>query len=131
MDTMQIMDITDARTFIAVVEAGSVSGAARELHLTQPAVSRRLQRLEQAVGALLIDRRKRPFALTDIGQAAVEHCRRLVATRDELKSLAQSGTVTTRECRIGVAHALTELALAEPLDEMRRSFPAVVLRLHT
>jgi DNA-binding transcriptional LysR family regulator len=54
---MRNTDISDARTFIAVVEAGSVSRAARELHLTQPAVTRRVQRLEQAVGAQLIDRR--------------------------------------------------------------------------
>lgn len=128
---MQNMDIQDARSFIAVVEAGSISRAARELHLTQPAVTRRVQRLEQAVGAQLIDRSKRPFALTDIGQAAVERCRRLVSTQDELKSLAQAGALPTRECRIGVAHALTELALIEPVDEMRQAFPAVVVRLYT
>jgi DNA-binding transcriptional LysR family regulator len=128
---MQKMDIGDARTFIAVVEAGSVSRAARELHLTQPAVPRRVQRLEQAIGAQLIDRRKRPFALTEIGQAALERCRRLVSTRDELKSLAQSGSLLTRECRIGVAHALTELALIEPVDELRAAQPSVVLRLYT
>jgi DNA-binding transcriptional LysR family regulator len=128
---MQKMDIGDARTFVAVVEAGSVSRAARELHLTQPAVTRRVQRLEQAIGAQLIDRRKRPFALTEIGQAALERCRRLVSTRDELKSLAQSGSLLTRECRIGVAHALTELALVEPVDELRAAQPSVVLRLYT
>jgi DNA-binding transcriptional LysR family regulator len=131
MGTMPIMDIRDARTFIAVVDAGSVSRAARELHLTQPAVTRRVQRLEHAVGAQLIDRRKRPFALTDIGQAAIERCRRLVSTRDELTSLAQGGIAPTREFRIGVAHALTELALIEPIDEMRQAFPAVVARLYT
>ena len=128
---MRNMDIQDARSFIAVVEAGSVSRAARELHLTQPAVTRRVQRLEQAVGAQLIDRSKRPFALTDIGQAAVERCRRLVSTQEELKSLAQGGALPTRECRIGVAHALTELALVEPIDDMRQAFPAVVVRLYT
>jgi DNA-binding transcriptional LysR family regulator len=128
---MQNMDINDARTFIAVVEAGSVSRAARELHLTQPAVTRRVQRLEQAIGAQLIDRRKRPFALTDVGQAAIERCRRLVATRDELKALAQAGALPTRECRIGVAHALTEFALTEPIDELRTVYPSVVVRLFT
>jgi len=129
---MRTMDITDARTFIAVAEAGSISRAARELHLTQPAVTRRIQRLEHAIGARLIDRRKRPFALTDVGQAAIERCRRLVSTRDELKALAQGGAaLPTRECRIGVAHALTEIALTQPVDDLLDSFPAVVLRLAT
>jgi DNA-binding transcriptional LysR family regulator len=125
------MDITDARTFVVVAECGSIVQAARELHLTQPAVTRRIQRLEQAIGAQLIDRRKRPFALTEIGQAAIERCRRLVGMRDELRSLAQAGSQPSRECRIGVAHALTEVALTEPVDELRRAFPAVVLRLST
>jgi DNA-binding transcriptional LysR family regulator len=128
---MRQMDISDARTFVVVAECGSISRAARELHLTQPAVTRRVQRLEQAIGAQLVDRRKRPFALTEIGQAAVERCRRIVGMRDELKSLAQSGPHPSRECRIGVAHALTELALSEPVDELRKSFPSVVLRLST
>ena len=131
MTSMLRMDISDARTFIAVVEAGSVSRAARELHLTQPAVTRRVQRLEQAIGAQLIDRRKRPFALTEIGQAALEKCRRLVSTRDELRALAQGGALPTRECRIGVAHAMTELALVEPIDEMRKAHASVVVRLYT
>jgi DNA-binding transcriptional LysR family regulator len=128
---MRRMDISDARTFVVVAECGSIVRAARELHLTQPAVTRRVQRLEQAIGAQLIDRTKRPFALTEMGQAAVERCRRLVGVRDELRSLAQAGPQPTRECRIGVAHALTELALTEPIDELRKSFPAVVLRLST
>lgn len=125
------MDISDARTFVVVAECGSIVRAARELHLTQPAVTRRVQRLEQAIGAQLIDRRKRPFALTDIGQAAIERCRRLVGVRDELRSLAQAGSQPARECRIGVAHALTELALSEPVDLLRKFFPSVVLRLST
>ena len=37
----------------------------------------------------------------------------------------------SRECRIGVAHALTELALTEPVDELRNAFPTIVLRLST
>jgi DNA-binding transcriptional LysR family regulator len=131
MRNMRRMDISDARTFVVVAECGSIVRAARELHLTQPAVTRRVQRLEQAIGAQLIDRKKRPFALTEIGQAAVERCRRLVGVRDELRSLAQVGREPTRECRIGVAHALTELAMTEPINELRKSFPAVVLRLST
>jgi DNA-binding transcriptional LysR family regulator len=128
---MLIMNSDDVRTFVAVVEAGSISGAARELYLSQPAVSRRVQRLEQAIGVPLIDRRKRPFALTDVGRAAVERCRRLLSATDELKGLAEGGVLPTQELRMGVAHALTEFALAEPVDAMRREFPAVAVRLHT
>lgn len=125
------MNIDDVRTFVAVIDSGAISRAARDLHLTQPAVTRRVQRLEHAVGAPLIDRTRRPFALTEVGRAAVEQCRRLLSTTDALKALAQADVVPSRELRVGVAHALTELTLVEPLDDTRRAFPAVAWRLYT
>jgi DNA-binding transcriptional LysR family regulator len=128
---MRNMDISDIRTFVAVIDAGSVSRAARELYLTQPAVTRRLQRFELAVGTPLIDRSRRPLALTEAGRAAVEQCRRLVSTADELRTLAQGDLVPSREIRVGVAHALTEFALCDPVDQLRRDVPSVVLRLQT
>jgi DNA-binding transcriptional LysR family regulator len=123
--------IDDVRTFVAAVETGSVSAAAHALHLTQPAVTRRLRRLEDALGIALIDRRRRPFALTDAGQTLLLRCRRLLAAADDLKTLGDERLVPLRELRIGVAHALTEVALTDPVDEVRRAFPAAILRLHT
>lgn len=125
------MHIDDVRTFVAAVQAGSVSAAANELHLTQPAVTRRLRRLEDALGVALIDRRRRPFALTDAGRTMLLRCRRLLAAADDLKTLGDDRLVPMRDLRIGVAHALTELALTDPVDEVRRAFPAAILRLHT
>jgi DNA-binding transcriptional LysR family regulator len=124
------MNTDDVRTFLTVAEAGSISMAAYELHLTQPAVSRRIQRLEDALGASLIDRKTRPFALTAAGRTAVERCRRFLSVADELRTLS-GGDQPVRELRIGVAHALTELALTEPVDEVRRQYPSASLRLHT
>jgi len=131
IDNMFNMNVEDIRTFVSVAEAGSISAAAQELHLTQPAASRRLQRLESLLGAQLIDRGKRPFALTDAGRTALERCRRFLSVADELKALGNGSRAPSRELRIGVAHALTELALIEPVEEMQGQFPAATLRLHT
>lgn len=128
---MPIMEVDDIRAFVAVADAGSVSAAARELFLTQPAVTRRLQRLEGAMGASLLDRRRRPFALTRAGQAALQRCRDLLVSFQELRSLTGDGPHPAGELRIAVAHALTELALAGPVDEVQRRFPKVLLRLTT
>ena len=119
------------RAFVAVAEAGSVSRAAGELNLTQPAVTRRLQRLEASLGASLLDRRKRPFEVTPAGRAALATCRRLLASVQELKGAAGDAEAATSELRIGVAHALTELALSEPVETLQRAFPRVALRLRT
>src|SRR6476620_2640039 len=64
------MDITwdDVRIFLAVAETGSVSGAARQLRLGQPTVSRRLAEMEQAIGARLFARGINGATLTSAGE---------------------------------------------------------------
>jgi DNA-binding transcriptional LysR family regulator len=125
------MEFEDLRTFVAVAEAGSVSGAARQLYVTQSAVSRRLQRLETAIGAPLLDRGTRPVSLTGPGQVVLERCRRLLNDFREVRAAAANGHLPMEEVKIGVAHALTELTLTEPVEEVRRKFPKVALRLLT
>ena len=125
------MEFDDLRTFVAVAEAGSVSGAARELYVTQSAVTRRLQRLETEIGAPLLDRRTRPVSLTGPGQVVLERCRRLLNDFREVRAAAANGHLPMEEVKIGVAHALTELTLTEPIEEVRRKFPKVALRLLT
>jgi len=125
------MEFDDIRAFVAIADAGSVSHAARELYLTQPAVTRRLQRLERLLGTPLLDRRRRPFALTEAGRAALEQSRRVLHSVQELRAATARGNLPFGELRIGVAHALTELTLAEPVDHVRLAFPQVVLRLST
>src|SRR5262245_11427383 len=131
MVIMLPMEVDDIRAFVAVADAGSVSAAARELFLTQPAVTRRLQRLEGAVGAPLLDRRRRPFALTPTGQAVIERCRSVLVSLKELRAVTDNGQQPGGELRIGVAHALTELTLAGPVSEVQRTFPRILLRLST
>lgn len=124
------MEFDDIRAFVAVAEARSVSRAARELHLTQPAVSRRVQRLESSLGVVLCDRRRRPFTLTAAGQAALERCRRVLHAVRDVRSATGDG-LPAREIRVGVAHALTEVTLTEPVDRLRRAFPRISLSLGT
>lgn len=125
------MEFDDIRAFVAVAEARSVSRAARELYLTQSAVTRRVQRLERALGVALCDRRRRPFALTEAGQAALERCRRVLHAVRDIRSASDGDALAAREIRIGVAHALTEVTLTEPVDRVRRVFPRVSLCLST
>ncbi len=125
------MEFDDIRAFVAVAEARSVSRAARELYLTQPAVTRRVQRLERALGVALCDRRRRPFALTEAGQAVLERCRRVLHAVRDVRAASDGDALAAREVRIGVAHALTEVTLTEPVDRVRRAFPRLALSLST
>lgn len=125
------MEFDDIRAFVAVASVGSVSLAARDLNVTQSAVTRRLQRLETSLGATLLDRRTRPTVLTGAGQAALERCRRVLNDVREVRAAALNGAPPTGDFRVGVAHALTEFTLTEPVGELRRTFPQLVLRLST
>ena len=96
------------RAFVSVADAGSVSLAARDLYVTQSAVTRRLQRLEASLGTPLVDRSTRPVGLTGAGQAALERCRRLLNDVREVRAAMANRDLPMGEIRIGVAHALTE-----------------------
>lgn len=66
---MRPVDLGWMRVFVAVCRAGSLSGAARALHLTQPAVSYQIRRAEAEFGAALLARQPRGVAPTEAGQA--------------------------------------------------------------
>ena len=60
--------IDDLQWFIKIAEAGSLSGASRQLEVPKSTLSRRLARMETAAGVSLVKRNTRAFALTDAGQ---------------------------------------------------------------
>src|SRR4030095_8122040 len=125
------MEFDAVRAFVTLADAGSVSRAARELHITQSAVTRRLQRLETSLGTVLLDRTSRPLRLTSSGCAALERCRRLLGHIRELRASATAGNLPRGELSTDVAHALTEYALAEPVEQVQCKFPQVALLLRT
>jgi DNA-binding transcriptional LysR family regulator len=125
------MEFDDVRAFVRIADTGSVSRAARDLNVTQSAITRRLQRLETSLGATLVDRGKRPVLLTGVGQATLERCRRLLNDVREVRAAAVNGDLPMGEIRIGVAHALTELTLTEPIGRLRGKFPKIAPRVST
>src|SRR5512147_558974 len=68
--------IGDAEVFVAVVDSGGFTAAARELGLSQPAVSRRVTGLEARLGVRLLARSTRQIRPTDAGRSFYERCRR-------------------------------------------------------
>lgn len=85
MDTPTLRQL---RTFVAAVERGSVTEAARSLHLTQPAASQQLRELERILGVRLLDRAEGRVVPTAAGQAILASARRAQAAVAELVSAA-------------------------------------------
>lgn len=86
-------DITELRTFVRIVGAGSLSAAGREMGLALSVVSKRLATLERRVDARLIARSTRRLALTDEGQALYERAQRILAEVDEAEAALTHGRV--------------------------------------
>ena len=79
------------QTFVRVVEAGGFSIVARELNLTQSAVSKQVAALEALLGAKLLTRTTRAIALTDDGERYFEEARRLIAEVAEAEAALRQG----------------------------------------
>jgi DNA-binding transcriptional LysR family regulator len=126
------VELDHVETFVAIVARGGVTRAAVSLHLSQPAISRRLHLLEHELGAPLFERIGRSLALTDAGRAFLPHAQAVLATmRDGLSAVqgvsgARHGTVT-----LALVGTLASSALTRCLERFRREHPEVDLRLRT
>jgi DNA-binding transcriptional LysR family regulator len=125
------VDLTQLRTFVAVAEAGSVNRAAQALALSQPAVTRHVQRLETSLGVLLLDRRAKPVGLTAAGRIAVDHCRTVLRAMEALVAATAPIEGPSGDCRLGAAPWLADLALPTPLDHLRQRFPRLTMHVTT
>lgn len=85
---MDLPTLRQLRTFVAVVEVGSLTLAARDLHLTQPAVSQQLRELDRILGIRLLDRAEGRAIPTAAGQAILASARRAHAAVADVAALA-------------------------------------------
>ena len=76
-------DLGILRAFVCIVESGSISAAARKMHVTQPTLSRQLQSLEAACGASLLRRDTHRIHLTDAGHRFAEDARAILSLAEE------------------------------------------------
>ena len=118
------------RTFLAVLDDGSLSGAARRLGLTQPTVARHIDTLETAIGAGLFLRSQRGMIPTEMALALRPYARTLASTAAAMMRKASeagggvSGTVRVSASEIfGVEH------LPPILARLRRAHPLLALEL--
>jgi DNA-binding transcriptional LysR family regulator len=123
------LDLDGLRAFVAVAETGSVTLAGSRLHLSQPAVTRRVQRLEADLGFELFDRHSKPLAVTAAGRTALAKGRRILQSIDDL--LGGVNGQPSGEFRLGVSLTFAGIALAKPIDLVRKAFPRVAFHVTT
>ena len=125
------MDTQSLVAFIEVAEAGSFSRAAERLHLSQPAISKRIAALEEQIGQPVFDRVGRQISLTDAGRALLPYARRaLQDIEDGRRALTLlSGQVGGR-LSIGTSHHIGLHRLPPVLRQFTQQYPDVDLDLH-
>lgn len=117
------LDIEELRTFVEIADAGGVSPAARRLGVSKSIVSRRLLRLEQELGVLLVARTTRGAALTEAGATFRDYAARACAEIDVAReTILPTGELCGR-LRIAVPITLGTTHLAPVLARMARLHP--------
>lgn len=118
------------RHLLLIVEHGTFTAAARHAHLSQPALTSSIHRLEEQLGARLLDRGRRGAELTEAGRALLPHARAaVVAVEDGRRALEALGRLDAGEVRIGGGQTACTYLLPPTLSVFRRKFPKVALRL--
>ncbi|MCX5205459.1 LysR family transcriptional regulator [Streptomyces sp. NBC_00237] len=112
------VELRHLRALAAIADAGTVTAAAAELHMTQPALSRTLAQLETRTGVRLVDRSSRRLSLTSAGATLVGHGRAILAHLDA--ALAEARAVD-RPLRLGYTCAVLGQQTVPLLRSWRRT----------
>jgi len=123
---MDRIEIDDFQVLLAVAETGSFRKAALRVDRQQSAVSRRVQKLEEALGVSLFERRPSGAWLTEAGSRFVTNARQIVHNLEAAVEYARSaGVAKTGQLRIGLIASLSQGSLREVLTSFLRQHPSV------
>mgnify|MGYP003471561376 FL=1 len=122
------MDLANLNAFIAIAETGSFSLAGERLHLTQPAVSKRIAGLEQQLKVRLFDRLGREIGLTEAGRALLPRAYQILGVLDDTRRALTnlSGEISGR-LTLATSHHIGLHRLPPLLRAFTRSHPEVAL----
>ena len=124
------MRLQSIEQFIAVVDAGSIRGAARQLNMSQPALTRALQQLEEELGVQLVDRSGRGVTPTAAGSAFLSRAR--VAEAELRKAFEDARKAVddgTRLLALGLSPVGASLLLPELVITLQRQHPKTRIRI--
>ena len=123
-------NLSSYRIFYTVANTGNISKAAKELYISQPAISKSIQKLEDSVGCKLFSRSSRGVVLTDEGQLLYEHVSEAFETltigEEKLKRSIELGI---GHLKIGVSSTLCKYLLLPYLKEFIHQNPHISISI--
>jgi DNA-binding transcriptional LysR family regulator len=125
------MDTQFLAAFVEVADSASFTLAGERLHLSQPAISKRITALEQQIGQSLFDRVGRTVSLTDAGRTLLPYARKaLQDIEDARRALSQLDGSVSGRLSIGTSHHIGLHRLPPVLGQFTREYPQVDLDIH-
>lgn len=129
MDILRL-DWTHIQAFLAVAETGSLSGAAREMRLSQPTLGRQIRAAEEALGVELFHRRPRGLELTTTGETLLEPAKEMQKAAAMLSLVAEGRGVGLRGVvRITASEVFSHFLLPQILADIRLAEPEIELEV--
>lgn len=124
------MDLRQLRYFAKVVECGSFSKAAAQLHVAQPALSQHVRHMEEELGLSLLHRGPQGVSATEAGARLMVHAKRILAEFAEITDSVRGAAIAPRgEVRFGLPGTVSELLAAPLIEAARARFPEVRIRI--
>lgn len=124
------MQVGQLRNFVAVVDAGSIRSAARQLGISQPAATKGLRVLEQELDAVLVQRSSRGIVLTEAGKAFLKRARAILGEVHEAhQELARLAGGAEETVRAGVASVVGPWLVPPALERFRAERPDTIVRI--
>jgi len=120
------LNLNHLAVFRAVADAGSFTGGAERLLVSQPAVSKQVSELERALGVRLLERRPRGAALTQAGAVLADYARRISSLVEEAEAaVGDVATLRRGTLRIGASPTIGTYLLPGVLVDFRSRFPGI------
>jgi DNA-binding transcriptional LysR family regulator len=126
------MELSEIEAFVTISRSGGFTRTAGLLHLSQPAISRRIELLERELGVPLFERMPSGIRLTEAGQAFLPYAQQVLATLQDGTAAVhaleeeEKGTIT-----LALVGTLASTQLTSHLQAFKMAYPAIHLRLRT
>jgi DNA-binding transcriptional LysR family regulator len=118
----------DLRVFLTLGRAGGLTQAGRMLDLNHATISRRLERLEAAMGHRLVERGRYQLALTTVGERVLAYCEQIEVVVSEINSPPDSG-IRQQRVRVALAEGIATLHIGAVLGALRTDFPLLLIEV--
>lgn len=126
------MDLRVLKSFVTICKLGNITRASEVLYISQPALTRQLQDLEEELGCKLLVRNTRSLSLTESGYLFFQRAEEILALANQAKAeLSEKGEFLRGIIRIGVVETSAMDLLAEEMKKFTQNYPHVHFEIYS